>query len=184
MNINSNPNVSSDPRAPVNINTNVNPLTTNQAPTNNQATKNENPLQDNVTVNTNNNVQNIPTNNTNTSNTTNPVQTENINNPNNQINSNISKFSSLIGNPFEQNPLYNTPYLNYYDPNTVYNSGVNNNSLWKYLLAGGLGFLTGAALSSMMFYSYPLCYPMYYSYYYSPCWYSFCPGWYNWWGWF
>jgi len=104
-----------------------------------------------------------------------------------EINNPLSKLSSMIGNPFTQNPfyqiMYNNPYLintANYDPNiTNVNSVSNSGSLWKYLLAGGLGFLTGAALSSLMFYSYPLYYPMYYSYYYSPCWYNFYP--YMWW---
>lgn len=104
-----------------------------------------------------------------------------------EINNQVSQLSSMIGNPFTQNPfyqiMYNNPYLintANYDPNiTNVNSVSNSGSLWKYLLAGGLGFLTGAALSSLMFYSYPLYYPMYYSYYYSPCWYNFYP--YMWW---
>lgn len=103
-----------------------------------------------------------------------------LNNPNEQV----AKLSSMIGNPFTQNPfyqlMYNNPYFinsAYYDPNV--NAVNNSGNLWKYLLVGGLGLLTGAALSSMMFYSYPLYYPMYYSYYYSPCWYSFYP--YMWW---
>lgn len=104
-----------------------------------------------------------------------------------EINNPLSKLSSMIGNPFTQNPfyqiMYNNPYLintANYDPNiTNVNSVSNSGSLWKYLLAGGLGLLTGAALSSLMFYSYPLYYPMYYSYYYSPCWYNFYP--YMWW---
>jgi len=88
----------------------------------------------------------------------------------------------MIGNPFQQNPFYQNPYNNPYLINSAYHEPIttnNSSSLWKYLLAGGLGFLTGAALSSMMFYSYPLYYPMYYSYYYSHCWYSFYP--YMWW---
>ncbi len=114
------------------------------------------------------------------------ISLSNLNNNLNEANNNVAKFSSMIGNPFEQNPfyqnpiIYNNPYLinsAYYDPNV--NTINNSNNLWKYLLVGGLGLLTGAALSSMMFYSYPLYYPMYYSYYYSPCWYNFYP--YMWW---
>ncbi|MGB9638498.1 MAG: hypothetical protein ACPL1F_04295 [bacterium] len=105
-----------------------------------------------------------------------------LNNPNEQV----AILSSMIENPFTQNPfyqnpmMYNNPYFinsAYYDSNI--NTVNNSSNLWKYLLVGGLGLLTGAALSSMMFYSYPLYYPMYYSYYYSPCWYNFFP--YMWW---
>jgi hypothetical protein len=144
--------------------------------------------------NTSTNIQNNPTvnvqDNVNLNNTNKPEIINTSLNPQ-EINNQVSQLSSMIGNPFTQNPFYqnpmtyNNPYLintANYDPNITNVNSVNNSgSLWKYLLAGGLGFLTGAALSSLMFYSYPLYYPMYYSYYYSPCWYNFYP--YMWWCW-
>jgi len=138
------------------------------------------------------NIQNNPNANIQDSfnlNNTNKTEINNTSLNSQEINNQISQLSSMIGNPFTQNifyqnpMMYNNPYLintaNYDSNITNVNSTSNSGSLWKYLLAGGLGFLTGAALSSLMFYSYPLYYPMYYSYDYSPCWYNFYP--YIWW---
>lgn len=91
-------------------------------------------------------------------------------------------------NPFVQNPFYQAqqfgkiPQVQYNQPfinQANYTESFSNN-LWKYLLVGGLGLLTGLALSSFMPYSYCLYYPMYYSYFYSPCWYNFSWN-YQWW---
>ncbi len=157
---------------------------------NNNTVKNSTQQLNQITLQTPN--KPITANNENQTNTQTQITQDNINLSNlnnnnlNEVNSNVEKFSSMIGNPFSQNSfyqnptIYNNPYLinsAYYDPNV--NTINNSNNLWKYLLVGGLGLLTGAALSSMMFYSYPLYYPMYYSYYYSPFWYNFYP--YMWW---